>query len=211
MKYVCTIVGLVCLFGAASLSPAAILSPIVGPAGFTSSTTFTDNFESGAPNTLPANTPAFTFETTARLGLASTWTGSITPSGLQGAVEESNNQPMKIEFTAPVSEVGMFFGNDDFGRVFNVNLELFDAANTSLGTVQVLSNGNDAADQYIGARSPVPVKSIAISYAQPNAQLLAVYIDDLKVGVAVPEPAGVALLLWGLLGLATSRRRVCAA
>ena len=99
----------------------------------------------------------------------------------------------------------MFFGNDDFGRIFNANLELFDANNVSLGKVQVRSNGNDQADQYIGARSSVPATSALIYYDQPNAQLLSVYIDDLKVGALVPEPTCAVMSMFVVALVAATR------
>jgi hypothetical protein len=65
-----------------------------------------------------------------------------------------------------------------------------------------LSNVNDFADQYLGARSPTAVKSAAIYYQRPEAQTFAVYIDDLKVGFFVPEPSSVIAALCGFLCLA---------
>ena len=205
MKHVCytVVIGLIATFSAARSASAATLTPILGPGGFLSPTTITNDFETGAPETAPANTPQFTFEGTALLGTASSWTANTTSSGVQGLVESIANEPMRIVFTTPVNEVGMFFGNDDFNLVFNANLELFDAGNASLGSVQVLSNANDFADQYIGVRSDTAAKSAAIYYDRPAAQQVSVYIDDLKVGL-VPEPSGVALAVWGVLGLAAS-------
>lgn len=183
-----------------------MITPILDSSGFLSLTTITDNFEIGSPKTTPANTSQFTFMSTSQLGLAALWTAGVTPSGVQGLSEAIIDTPLRIIFNTPVNEVGMYFGNDDFNRVFNATLELFDAGDSSLGMVQVRSNGNDHADQFIGARSSVAAKSAAIYYQQPNAQSLSVYIDDLTVGV-VPEPTGAALAVCGLLGLAAGTLR----
>src|SRR5262245_42782205 len=183
------------------IASAATITPIPGPGGFLSPITYTDDFEVGADKSSPPNTPPFTFESTAKLGLASAWTAGVTSSGVKGLVESYDSNPLEIVFASPVNEVGMYFGNDDFGRVFNANLELFDANNASLGKVQVRSNGNDQADQFIGARSSLPARSALIYYDQPNAQLLSVYIDDLRVGALVPEPSSLALVTCGLMGV----------
>jgi hypothetical protein len=142
---------------------AATMTPISSPSGFNSSITFANNFETGAGGTPPANSPPVAFEASSQLGLASLWTASVTSSGAQGLVEPVKATPLALKFlfSSPVREVGMFFGNDDFGRIFNARLELFDAANVSLGSVIVRSNGNDQADQYIGVRSSVAAKSSA--------------------------------------------------
>jgi hypothetical protein len=185
---------------------AASLTPILGPGGFTSPTTFTHDFEGETVNAAPANTAQFTFEPTSKLVPASLWTDSVTPSGTQGLVEAVDVEPMTIAFNSPVHEVGAFFGNDDFDLTFQVVLEIFDAANSSLGSVQVAANSNDFADQYIGVRSDTAIKSAAFYYQRPNAGELSVYIDDLKVGVAVPEPTGLLLVLSGMLILAVRAR-----
>jgi hypothetical protein len=202
------IVALTATLTLAQSAGAATMSLISNPTGFNSPVTFTNNFETGAPSTPPANLPPFTFEVSSQLGLASLWTASVTSSGAQGLVEpvKTTPLPLKFVFATPVREVGMFFGNDDFGRIFNARLELFDAANVSLGSVLVRSNGNDKADQYIGVRSSAAAKSASISYDQPNAQLLTVYIDDLKVGL-IPEPASAGLALWAWFGLALVAHR----
>jgi hypothetical protein len=201
------VVGLIATFAVACITSAATISPISSPGGFLSGSTTTDDFEFGAPNDPPASVSPFEFEDAPKLGLAEKWTAGVTPSGKMGLVEFYPDGPLQINFATPVHEIGMFFGNDDFGRVFNANLELFDASNVSLGKIQVRSNGNDQADQYIGARSSVAVKSARIYYDQPNAQLLSVYIDDLKIGTIVPEPSSVALATCSLAGLIVGARR----
>lgn len=191
----------------AYLTQAATITRISSPGEFLAGTTVIDDFEAGAHNDPPPSAAPFGFEGTSKLGSAEKWTGGVTSSGKLGLVEFYPDSPLQINFAMPVSEVGMYFGNDDFGRIFNVNLELFDANNVSLGKVQVRSNGNDQADQYIGARSNGPARSALVYYDQPNAQLLSVYIDDLKVGL-IPEPSSVVLAVCGLAGLLAGTRQV---
>jgi hypothetical protein len=190
----------------ARFGTAAMMTPITSPAGFNSAVTYVDHFEADPTAARPQDTEHFKFEESALVGLSSLWTDSVTPSGEKGIVEPTANAPLRFEFDQPATEVGMWFGNDDFGRVFDAKLELFNAANVSLGFVLVRSNGNDQADQFIGARSAAGAKYAQVSYNQPTAQLLTVYIDDLKVGF-VPEPAGALLTVCGCLGIALLVRR----
>lgn len=189
------------------VASAALLTPIASPAGFASPTTYTNDFETAI------NLPQFTFDATAELELATILSFGVTSSGVQGLKEFDNltnpNGPLNVTFTAPVHEVGMFFGNDDFSFQFNAILEIFDAANISLGNVQVAVNRNDFVDQYIGVRSDTPIKYATISYQRSQAQQLAVFIDDFKIGT-IPEPTGAVLISAGILSLAAgirSRRR----
>ena len=153
---------LTCLCAAAAgpFASASIILPILSPAGFVSPTTFTNDFET------VVNTPQFTFDSTAELDTADLLSGGVTSSGMQGLKEFQNqvnpNGPLNVTFPVPVHEIGMFFGNDDFNFQFNAILEVFDAANVSLGNVQVPANVNDFVDQYIGLRSDTPIKSAVI-------------------------------------------------
>jgi hypothetical protein len=198
--------GVLAAIAAVCVASAATITPISSPGGFLAGTTVIDDFEVGAHNDPPASAPPFGFEGSSKLGSAEKWTAGVTSSGKLGLVEFYPDSPLRIDFGTPVNEVGMFFGNDDFGRVFNANLELFDANNVSLGKVQVRSNGNDQADQYIGARSSAPARSALIYYDQPNAQLLSVYIDDLKVGALVPEPTCAVMAVIVVVLVAATRR-----
>jgi hypothetical protein len=185
------------------VASAALLTPIASPAGFVSPTTYANDFETAI------NLPQFTFDATAELELASILSRGVTSSGVQGLKEFDNrtnpNGPLNVTFAAPVHEIGMFFGNDDFNFQFNAILEVFDAANVSLGNVQVAVNRNDFVDQYLGVRSDTPIQYAAISYQRTQAQQLAVYIDDFRIGT-VPEPTGAVLVLAGLLSLAAGIR-----
>jgi hypothetical protein len=181
------------------VASAAMLTPLASPAGFTSPTTYSNDFESAI------NMPQFTFDATAQLVLATIMSGGTTSSGVQGLREYVENGPLNVTFASPVHEIGMFFGNDDFGFQFNAVLEVFDAANASLGSVQVAANRNDHVDQFLGVRSDTPIKSAAIFYQRPQAQSLAVFVDDFRIGI-VPEPTGVVLIMASLLCLAAGFR-----
>jgi len=146
------------------------------------------------------NTPEFTFEATAYRGPAWSWADSHTPSGVWGLVEDRVNEPLKATVLVPggATETGMFFGNDDWGA-FSAVLEVFNASHSSLGSVSVVANINDWADQFIGLRSDSPFSSVEIRYTRPGAQELSVYVDDFGIGWGViPEPS--TLMIWSLLG-----------
>jgi hypothetical protein len=203
-------IALMAILVAARAASGATISTLLGPDDFLSPVTSTNDFEAGEPGSVPLDTAEVSFAGSPKLALALKWTGGNTPSGQQGLVEDVDNEPMRIVFSTPVHEVGMFFGNDDFGRLFYATLELFDDDDASLGTVRVRSNGNDFADQFIGARSGIAVKSAALSYERPSAHLLSIYIDDLIIGSAIPEPVGVALVVCAVISvLVACRTRQC--
>ena len=153
------------------------------------------------------NTAWVTFDASATLDFASTWSGGVTPSGVQGLVESAGNEPLTASLTADAFEVGLTFGNDDFGLAFNAILRVYDAGNVLLGTVTVAANRNDFADQFIGLRSDVGFRRVDISFQRPEAGNLTVYIDDFAVSnqTAIPEPVSLLLVGAGLAGLARRR------
>ena len=144
-----------------------------------------------------------TFDATATLAPASGWTSGVTPSGRSGLGDFIEGEPLDATLTTPAYEVGMWFGNDDFGLVFDAILEVFAGA-TPLGSVSLESNANDFADQFIGLRSNMAFDKVRIAYERPEAEQLAIYIDDFYVGV--PEPSTLILVGLGLLGMASRRR-----
>lgn len=191
---------------AAGVTQAAAITQLSGPGDFVAGTIIVEDFESGTAGSPPADTAQFTFEATAEVASASTWTSNVTSSGTRGLRELIANEPMVILFTTPVLEVGATFGNDDFNLSFDAMLEVYDAANNSLGSVQVAANSNDYADQFIGLRSDVPISSAAFTYERPAAEQLSVFIDDLRVGL-VPEPSAAALACIAAAGLCFPARR----
>lgn len=149
--------------------------------------------------------PSITLDTTVYIGTARTWSDGVTTSGRRVGVEDVGNRRLGAEFSRDAYEVGMFFGNDDFGRIFDVTLAAFDISGDLIGRVVVASNANDYVDQFIGLRSRTAIRSIKLGYERPKAGQLSVVIDDLRVGFdeprskAVPEPG--TLAIWGFLGL----------
>lgn len=174
----------------AAIKSEATVILLNNPAAYSGSIVALDNFEGSV------NVPGITFDGTAALGTAAAWTGGVTPSGQWGLTEAVGDEPLRATLGSDAYEVGMFFGNDDFGLTFNAMLEVFDAANNSLGSVIVAANRNDYADQFIGLRSSTAFRYVNISYQRPNAQLLSVYIDDFSFTdyVPIPEPSTAALL-----------------
>jgi hypothetical protein len=180
-----------------ALAAQASVQLLTSPSDIT--TTYLVDFES------TINTPEIVFSSAAAFGTASSWTTNVTPSGMQGLSQSRLNGPLTATFNAPVRQAGFYFGNDDFGLDFAVEVTAYGASGV-LGTVSLSVNRNDHADQFIGLQSDSLITQISIAYQRPQAEELSVYIDDFRVG-AVPEPSTWLLGSLGVAGMLLSRRR----
>jgi hypothetical protein len=143
------------------------------------------------------------FDSTVVIGLAGDSSSGVTTSGTKGALDTLANSPMEGHLTVEAVGIGFWFGNDDFGSVFQASLSVYSDA-LLIGSVLVTSNGNDHVDQFIGLRSDTAFDRFIVTYQRPEAGVLDIFIDDLYIA-AVPEPSGAIFL--GFAGCFLLRRR----
>lgn len=139
----------------------------------------------------------------------------VTPSGSYG-IGGAGSSTMTILFANAVGSLGLYFGNDDrcCSNAFNAVLQAYNATGL-VGSVSVLANMNDGADQFLGFNSTSAVTYAQLYYEVQGANALALYVDDVSFAdaaavVATPEPASLSLLATGLLGMfgvARARRK----
>ncbi|MEM1078489.1 MAG: VPLPA-CTERM sorting domain-containing protein [Pseudomonadota bacterium] len=148
---------------------------------------------------------------------------SNTAGGFNGPVTEEGVGTFPVStdpmvFTKVLAyEVGMTFGNDQsapgtqYTGIFDVVLSAYSGTDF-VGSVTVVSNGNDLSDQFIGFGSTTPFDRVELDYEGTASRGLARFITEVQFGLdpvaPIPLPAGLPLLLAGLggLGLLRSRR-----
>lgn len=140
--------------------------------------------------------------------------GCITPSGAFGIGSGNSFSTMTITFANAAGSFGLYFGNDDSccSGVFTAMLEAYNGAGL-IGSVGLVANMDDGADQFVGFNSTVAVDYVNFYYTAQGQNRLALYADDVTFSdavVATPEPASMTLLATGLIGMfgvARARRK----
>jgi hypothetical protein len=102
---------------------------------------------------------------------------------------------LDVSFAIGATELGAFFGNDQFASFSLQQLEVFDRNHDPIGSVSVRANGNTSVDQFIGLRSEVP---FYFARFLNDSHDLSVVLDDLKFTSVVPEPSTLNLMLAGI-------------
>jgi hypothetical protein len=203
----------VMLFGAGAAS--AAINQVASPGALTGPVTLED-FEDASFQ--PGFTASGSGPKVPELFLASNATGDVTPSGVQGLLLfQDGNGPNTLffDFSGPVRSGGLWFGNDDTccGNPFTAVLDIYSSGGLQ-GSVSVVANMNDSADQFLGFSTDFDVTRIGYRMAS-NANL-AMYVDDLYfsgTGGAVPEPATWAMMIvgFGAAGSMIRRRKAVVA
>ncbi|MBC7982937.1 MAG: PEP-CTERM sorting domain-containing protein, partial [Candidatus Obscuribacterales bacterium] len=191
-----------------ALCPAAANATIIqvaNPAGMTQGLYSIENFEDSL------FVPGVTFSAPSGVRQLSAWaaSSSSTSSGLYGLSTNNFPEPLTMTFAVPTSSVGMYFGNDDrcCAEPFTAYLDIFGTAG-SLGTISVVANMNDFADQFIGFTSDEVINRVSIRYGSGSNVGLYHFVDDVRFNTAsVPEPSTLFLFGLGLLSLAAVRRQ----
>jgi len=194
----------VCALVFACAGHAAVITPLGSVDDFVSPQVLTNDFEG------QVDVQGLHFDNTASVMPAISFSRNVTTSGFFGLLESRRNDPLTAFIDTPAYEVGLNFGNDDFGLRFDATLSIFDSAGAPIGSVSVGSNGNDFVDQFIGLRSDTPFSVVAFGFGRPNARGLDIFVDDFSVGLGPPvvaEPPVALLLLPALAGLTLARRK----
>lgn len=189
-------------------SATAGIVQVADQAAMTQGTYSLETFESGA-----FVIPGVTYSAVGGVLIAdqSVYAGPATPGNNKGLSTNQYPRPLTFTFAAPASSVGMYFGNDDrcCSQGFTAYMDIYGVEGL-LGTISVVANMNDAADQYLGFISDQLVTSATVRFGNGNDVGLYHYVDNVMFNEAstdVPEPASALLLAMGLGGLALQRRR----
>ena len=192
---------------------AALSAPVVASAAFVqlanpgqmTGAITTLNFDSGV-----VNGPNMAFEPGSFIAGTNFSTMHSDGFGLAEASPFTSGPDNLATFTSGVYQVGLYFGNDDLCCVggFTATLYAYDSLNVLIGSVSVVANMNDNADQFLGIQTDTLIYKTMLDYGAGNPALWGV-IDDFSYGgnSLVPEPATLALIGLGLAAFGFRTRR----
>ncbi len=139
----------------------------------------------------------------------------IVVRGDDGDVLTIEGEVLTIDFSSPVNAVGAQI-EPDLNGIFTAELRLFDAGNVLIGgpfiVTSSMEGNSDDSSPFLGALSDSAnitraVFAIIAHDGVPVGGHPGVGINQLELGVAVPEPVSLSLLGLGLAGYAIRRRR----
>jgi len=195
---------------------AAAITQVTTPGGLTGPLTVED-FEDGS---YVAGFSVAAGAGVIEMASADGYAGGVTPSGDFGISSSVIEDSLIFTFSGPVRTGGLWFGNDDTCCATTTTgvLQIYSSSGLE-GSVSLVANMNDFADQFLGFATDFDVTQIIFNY-DPNSTSLFRYVDDLTFGPtgltggggAIPEPTTWALLIggFGMAGAMLRRRRALA-